>query len=164
MHCVNHEPCTWTRAASAPSPRGRRPPARGNNRQTPTDLRPPNRTPAWEARLPPRCLYSRVLVPTTVRDGRAGGALAPFFSLAVLLPKPLRHQIESPKRCPKESAQGRMAVNSRTPGFQKFVRLSVSFRQSETPDGDGNAAARRQAASPNSALGGSSVPQCRSGP
>jgi hypothetical protein len=50
-------------------------------------------------------------------------------------PDPLaaRHQIESPKRSPKEPAQGRLAVNSRTPGFQKFVRLSGSCRQSGGP-------------------------------
>jgi hypothetical protein len=38
-----------------------------------------------------------------------------------------RHQIESPIRLPKESAQGRLAFNSEIPGFQTFVRLPEIF-------------------------------------
>jgi hypothetical protein len=44
-----------------------------------------------------------------------------------------RHQIQSPKRGPKESAQGRLAVNSEIPDFQILVVLLRPFRQSLRP-------------------------------
>jgi hypothetical protein len=72
-----------------------------------------------------------------------------------------RHQIESPKRAPKESAQGRLPL----PGFQKFVRLSWSFRQSGGLEYMSAGRCEVAVASPSYALGrASDVPQCQSGP
>jgi hypothetical protein len=72
-----------------------------------------------------------------------------------------RHQIESPKRAPKESAQGRLPL----PGFQKFVRLSWSFRQSGGLEYMSAGRCEVAVASPSCALGrASDVPQCQSGP
>ena len=72
-----------------------------------------------------------------------------------------RHQIESPKRAPKGSAQGRLAVNSRPLVVQIFARLSVSFRQSGGAPSGGRHAARMAAKQqPRSARGAAALLAC----
>jgi hypothetical protein len=71
-----------------------------------------------------------------------------------------RHQIESPKRAPKESVQGRLPLT----WLSKIRPFILIF---QTAWGLEHMAAGRcevAVASPSYALGASDVPQCQSGP
>ena len=68
------------------------------------------------------------------------------------------------ERDTKNSTQGRLAVNSRPLVVQIFEPFIWVFRQSGAPNAGRRTAARRQVASPSSALGASDVPQSQSGP